>query len=593
MPIAWLPHFPQAVQEVPVAKQQTTAVRDTDAAERLAPQLQAREQELKARLLDVINDWVVVFDERADSLLFANDVVSRRLGCPANELSARLPKALVRQPGHREGDSGDKAPFHGQAQYDTEVYSANGETIGLEIRLQTVRYDGHDVIVSFGRDIGERKRAETTIEQLAYYDPLTSLANRRLFEEHLKTAVAHAKRSGKSVMLAFVDIDRLKSINDSLGHRFGDTVLKETARRLSHLGREGDIVARIGGDEFVLLFDDVGEGGAASIGERIRSALAPPMLLGSRCVSLTASIGIATSERGLTKPETLIQQADIAMYVVKRAGGDGCQIHEAHMADAAVERFELENELRQGFGAGQLEVYYQPLVRLKDKQVVGAEALLRWNHPERGQIPPAVFIPIAEDTGLIGPIGSWVLDVACRQARAWEDADVPELRMSVNVSARQFLHDDLYPLVAACLETSGLAPEHLELEITESTALDESPMVQRTLAALRDLGVQIAIDDFGTGYSSLASIDRLGVDTLKIDRSFIAEMNQRPESSALISAVIELGRNLKLRVIAEGVETKDQLDLLRKLECAEVQGFLFSPAVPPIQFPHDVRHVVT
>jgi diguanylate cyclase (GGDEF)-like protein/PAS domain S-box-containing protein len=541
--------------------------------------------QLKSLLLDRASDWVAVVDSETKELLYINEVAADRLGHARSGLTQAPCTTFFEAPKRYRKSVQDRLAKDGDVRFETDATDRDGESVRLEVHAQTITYAGREVVVSYSRDISERMQAEATIERLAYYDPLTGLANRRLFDDRLQMAIAQSKRSGRAIMLVFVDLDRLKGVNDSLGHDVGDRILKKVAKRLTSIVREGDTVARLGGDEFVMLLLDMGEADGVEIGERITSVLEAPVLLKPKNVEVSASVGIAVCPAGSVSAETLLQQADVAMYSVKQAGGGGYKMHDERMTTATVERFTLQSELRHAFEHGELDIFYQPMVRLDDNAVVGAEALLRWTHPERGDISPTVFVPIAEQCGMIIPIGGWVLETACRQARAWQDQGRTGFRVGVNVSVRQFTNCDLGALVARCLEDTGLDADCLELEVTEGIALNDSEEVRQTLSQLRDLGVRIAIDDFGVGYSSLSSIERYPVHTLKVDRSFVWSMNEAADSQGIVRTVIELGRQLDLNVVAEGVETQSQLDLLKDLHCTEMQGFLCSPAVPAAEFP--------
>jgi diguanylate cyclase (GGDEF)-like protein len=390
----------------------------------------------------------------------------------------------------------------------------------------------------------------------------------------------------------FLDLDKFKAFNDSLGHRSGDEVLRAVAERLQRLVREADTLARLGGDEFVLLLLDAADREVLSVAERVLEAVRTPVLLDGERVDVTVSVGIATSDGGAQTAEILLQQADLAMYAAKSDGGNGYRLHQHDMTTAAVARFRLRNDLRDAFEHGDFRLCYQPLLRLSDRAVVGAEALLRWRHPTLGEVSPAVFIPPAEEIGLILPLGAWVLQQACRQAQAWREAGLPLERMAVNVSGRQLLQGDLVADVQAALAESGLPPGCLELEITESVALGGSPVVREVLIALRSLGVSLAIDDFGAGHSSFNRLRDLPIQTLKVDRSFIAGLNQgTARGLAIVQAIVELGRCLGLETVAEGVETEQQTEFLNDMDCEKAQGFLFSRAVPPGEFPRLVREL--
>jgi diguanylate cyclase (GGDEF)-like protein len=430
----------------------------------------------------------------------------------------------------------------------------------------------------------EREAAELAsveIEHLAYHDALTGLPNRPLFMDRLIVALAQATRANQKLAVFFLDLDRFKDINDSLGHSLGDALLKSCADRISRCVREGDTVARFGGDEFTLLIpkiDNIED--AAKIANKIIETLRIPFLIADRELFVTTSIGIAISPGDGRDPETLVRNADAAMYRAKDQGRDSCQLYAPAMNARALERLAMENMLRKALSHRELMVFYQPVVDLATKRIVGLEALLRWQHPELGLLLPAHFISTAEQSGLIVPIGSWVLLTASKQLRVWQKRVDPELTVSVNLSARQFSQPDLVATVAQVLDESGIDPETLELEITESNAMQNAENTIHTLRELKTLGVRISMDDFGTGYSSLNYLKRFPIDTLKLDQSFVRDITTDNRDAAIVSAVINMAHSLDLKVIAEGVETEQQLEFLHHQRCDRIQGFFFSAPMP-------------
>jgi diguanylate cyclase (GGDEF)-like protein/PAS domain S-box-containing protein len=422
-------------------------------------------------------------------------------------------------------------------------------------------------------EIGDRKQAESRAQHLADHDVLTSLPNRRLLEDRLTQALALSYRNRKQTAVMFVDLDRFKNINDSLGHASGDVLLKEVADRLVKQLRVGDTICRIGGDEFVIVLPEIKRSSdAAHVAQKIIETVSQPVPVEERDLQVTASIGISVFPDDGRDAETLIRNADAAMYHAKESGRANYQFFTDQMNLAATKRLTLENDLRRAVQKGEMRVYYQPMIELQTGCAVAHEALLRWQHPTRGVIAPAEFIQLAEDTGLILKIGEWVLREACRWAN-FIGTD-HGLLVSVNLSARQFMDPKLVELVASVLKDSGLPPRLLELEITESTAMQHTDVTLSTFKKLKELGVSIAIDDFGTGYSSLAYLKRFPVDKLKIDKSFIAELAQGNDQKAIVAAIIGLAHTLGLRVCAEGVETETQLEFLQSCGCDFVQGFL-------------------
>jgi len=419
--------------------------------------------------------------------------------------------------------------------------------------------------------------ATSEIEHLAYHDALTGMPNRPLFIDRLIVALAQAARAHQKLAVFFLDLDRFKDINDSLGHSVGDVLIKAVADRIRHCVREGDTVARFGGDEFTILVPKIDRADdAARIAQKIIETLRVPFIVGERELFVTASAGISVYPIDGLDPETLVRNADTAMYRAKDQGRDGYQLYAPAMNARALERLALENMLRRAITNNELVIHYQPLIDIETKAIVGMEALLRWQHPELGLLSPAHFISVAELSGLIIPIGEWVLRTACRQAKTWQRRLGEPIRVAVNLSARQFQQHDLIPLVTSALDDSGLNPECLELEITESGAMQNAENTSYVLRELKAAGVRISIDDFGTGYSSLNYLKRFPFDTLKLDQSFVHDVVTDPTDAAIVSAVITMAHSLNLQVVAEGVETEAQLAFLRRQGCDCIQGFLFS-----------------
>jgi diguanylate cyclase (GGDEF)-like protein/PAS domain S-box-containing protein len=426
----------------------------------------------------------------------------------------------------------------------------------------------------------ERKRAQERLAHQALHDSLTELPNRALFLDRLALALARLRRRSSSMAVLFADVDRFKVVNDSLGHDAGDRLLVALARRLREVLRPGDTLARFGGDEFAVLCEDVQEEDVNGIAERMMDALAEPFTIGGREAFVSVSVGIAVARDPDQRAEALLRDADAAMYLAKDRGRARFEVFDEAMRDQSSERLMLENALRRAPERGELVALYQPIVRLTDGSMVGAEALVRWDHPERGRLEAAQFVPLAEETGIIIPVGGWMLAEACRQAATWSgNGHAPAV--SVNLSARQLNRDDLVDTVDRALKESGLSPDRLWLEITESVLMDDADTAVAVLQRLRALGVHLSVDDFGTGYSSLAYLRRFPVDALKVDRSFVAGLGEDPEDSAIVEAVVSMAHSLRLLVVAEGVETDEQLARLRDLGCELAQGFYFAAPVPP------------
>ncbi|MEW6563291.1 MAG: EAL domain-containing protein [Pseudomonadota bacterium] len=432
----------------------------------------------------------------------------------------------------------------------------------------------------------ERKHIEEKMKHQASYDGLTGLPNRRMFGDRLREEIAKAQRTGGKVALLFIDLDRFKNVNDTLGHDFGDRLLTDAAQRIRHGVRESDTVARLGGDEFVVIAPGIEQ--AATLGrlaQHLIDVLCAPFALEQHTAYISASIGIASYPADTDSSETLITHADQAMYAAKERGRNGYHFYSSELSARASERLTLESDLRQALANGELELYYQPKIRLTDGRLTGSEALLRWRHPQRGMVPPDLFIGIAEDAGLIGEIGLWVLETACRTARDWNDGSDARHKIAVNLSARQFQHGgNLYQSVCDTLAQTGCRPEWIELEITESLLLEDDDAVLNVLNDFRKLGITIAIDDFGTGYSALSYLSRFPVDTLKIDRSFIHNLTDDDYHAELVKAVISIARCLNQQVVAEGVETQEQAERLKSFGCQLVQGYHYGRPIPREQF---------
>jgi diguanylate cyclase (GGDEF)-like protein/PAS domain S-box-containing protein len=457
------------------------------------------------------------------------------------------------------------------AMYSTTVR----EPIEAEMRLV-------DVATRIAGIAVERKQAEDRIHFMANHDALTGLPNRALLNDRLMQAILYAQRYDRWVTVVFIDLDNFKFVNDSLGHNAGDELLKIVARRMVDCVRGTDTVVRLGGDEFVILLFDQPKSAdvAAATLQKIRAAIADPIRVDGHDLQVTCSIGLANYPNDGTDADALLANADAAMYRAKEIGRDNFQFYTPELNTKAHEKFTLQTELRNALLRSEFVLLYQPQVDLRSGRVFAVEALIRWRHPTLGMIPPVKFIPIAEDTGLIVPIGDWVLHEACRQNKAWQDAGLPPMTVCVNVSARQFKERSLIGRVVSALRDSGLEAQYLELELTESLIMQDVEQAVATMRELQTLGVQLSIDDFGTGYSSLAALKTFPVARLKIDKSFINDLPNDENDKAVASAVISLGQKLNLRVIAEGVETDDQVAFLRQNNCDEMQGYHFSKPVP-------------
>ena len=474
-----------------------------------------------------------------------------------------------------------------------QLQTTPGSTHSTELRIRDAdddwRYveliltnllDDPDVagMVATARDIAQRKAFEAELIQQAFHDPLTGLPNRALFVDRLEQARVRSARRQGNVAVLFVDLDNFKLIIDSLGHQAGDVLLVEVAKRLQACVRNEDTLGRLGGDEFVIVMEFATELEAVQAAERIEQKFIRPFTISGRDFVIATSIGIALGDASQGNSDVLLRNADVAMYRAKTEGRARHVVFQASMHTDSLIRLNLENDLRQAIRRGELVVHYQPIVILESGEVSGVEALVRWQHPTRGLLLPAEFISVAEETGLIVPIGQWVLEEACRQIVAWR-AKLPDqaaLMVSVNLSPRQFQQPNLVAQVARALREAGLAPAWLKLEITEGVIMQDVEATIKTLWQLKELGVQLAIDDFGTGYSSLAYLKRLPFDILKIDRAFINGIGQDSEDTAIVRAIIAMAKSLNLSITGEGIETAEQAALLREWACDKGQGYYFA-----------------
>ncbi len=467
------------------------------------------------------------------------------------------------------------------SRYEVKIIRKDGEERWLDYSAGVIEFGAMPAVMGTAFDVTERKRAEAQITSLAYHDTLTGLPNRLLFADRLALAMAQAHRRGRRLGVLFLDVDRFKVINDSLGHSVGDRLLKALARRLAGTVRDEDTVARLGGDEFILLLPDASEAAdVVNVAEKILESVRKPVRIDESELFVTASIGISLYPDDGTDPEALVKNADTAMYRAKEQGRDNVSVYAAAMNATALQRLEMENGFRKAIARDELVVYYQAILELSSSRPVGVEALLRWSRPEAGLVSPLDFIPMAEATGLILSIGPWLFKTACAQVRQWQKRLRPELRLAINLSGRQFQQPDLGRQVLAAAKATGFPMSCLDLEITESYAMQNADATIRTLRELKALGIGISIDDFGIGYSSLSYLKRFPIDTLKIDRSFVRDIAEDPDDAAIVTAVIAMAHSLKLKVVAEGVETEAQRAFLLGCGCDLVQGFLFAPPLP-------------
>ncbi|MCL4472238.1 MAG: EAL domain-containing protein [Gammaproteobacteria bacterium] len=429
--------------------------------------------------------------------------------------------------------------------------------------------------------LNHHKEAEQNLAQATSYDMLTGLPNRALFLDRLGHAISHAAHSGQMMAVMLIDIDNFKTINDTLGHSLGDILLQEIAERLRHLVPDDDTLARLGGDEFAIILEEMSEiEEAALVSQKVIDIFGRPFMQTSQEIYVTPSMGVTIYPLDGRDSDNLLRNADTAMYRAKEYGRNNFRFYTTDMNALAVERFAMEGALRRAMEREEFLLYYQPQLDIRSGLVVGVEALLRWQHPERGMVPPGDFIPLLEENHLIIPVGEWVLRTACAQSMAWSDEGLPPLRMAVNLSAHQFHQENLAEMIDGILRETGIDPRLLELELTEGLLMENTSETSAVLAQLKMQGLQIAIDDFGTGYSSLSYLKRFPIDRLKIDRSFVRDISTDPNDAAIAVAVINLARSLGLSVIAEGVETREQLAFLDVQKCDEYQGFYFSRPIP-------------
>lgn len=539
------------------------------------------------QIVETAQEGIWVLDAEANTI-FVNQKMVEMLGCEVAEMMGRplftfmnktscidAEKYLAR----RQDGISEQHDFCFRRQDGSEFWALLATS---PLHDQSGRYTGALAMVT---DISERKATEEQLKHLATHDALTGLANRALLQDRLEQSIHFARRSGRIVAVLLLDLDRFKFINDSLGHDFGDKMLRVLAQRLQQSVRTADTVARLGGDEFVILLAEVAEPeDVGLIANKILRNIADPLTIDGREMTMTASLGISLYPRDSDDGSTLIRNADIAMYRAKSQERSTFAFYSPEMNERVLEVLELESAMRQALERGEFCLHYQPKVELTSGRVVGCEALIRWQHPERGMIPPANFIPLAEETGLIVPLGTWVLREACRQARIWQDDGAPVFSVAVNLSARQFRKGNLTTIVSGILHDIGLAPGLLELELTESMVMDDPAEAEQIMRSLKNLGVSLSLDDFGTGYSSLNYLRRFPVDSLKIDRSFIRDVTTDQSGASVVTSVIDIAHNLGLTAVAEGVETREQLDFLTGCGCDMFQGYLFSKPLPAEEF---------
>jgi len=544
------------------------------------------------------HDAVLIFDPQDGRLLDCNPRTAEFLGIPHEQLDGMHLTEL-----HDESDAFlrslvDDVMDRGEGLSIRINYRAgDGRIIPAEVSTSRIQLDTGNMLLCIARDISERENAAERIQHLAYHDTLTDLPNRTLLTDRVNRALARARRTHQIGALLFLDLDKFKRINDSLGHSVGDELLKELARRLRRALREEDTVARLGGDEFVVLLEGLGQRQdravekAREIAEKVRGIFVDEYRLDGHELYVTASIGIVTFPHDGDTVDTLLRHADTAMYHAKGAGRDGARVFERRMDEAAISRLRLENELRNGLREGEFELYFQPVLVIRDGHVLGAEALLRWHHPTNGMIAPTEFLPYIENCALMLKLDDWVLLESCRLLGSIQDD--PELQapecLAINISRQQFHQPEFVDRVKEIVDQTGADARRLQFEITETMLIKDAHDSIERMTALKQMGIRFAIDDFGTGYSSLADLRQLPIDTLKIDRSFVRDIASDPNDAAIVRAILSMAKHIGLKVIAEGVETREQLQFLRNADCTYYQGYLGRPPLSADRFREELR----
>ena len=543
----------------------------------------AQSEERFRHMADLSTDWYWEQDEHFRFTLMSQDGKSKNKALLSNYIGKTRREMPIMLHGSQWGaHEAVLAAHEAFTDFEYKVELADKTLCWVSITGQPM-FDAHGSFTGYrgiGKDITERKQSEEKIRHMAFHDTLTGLPNRALLQDRLNQAIAHANRQGHSLWVLFIDLDRFKFVNDSLGHEAGDTILQTISARLQSILRQHDSVARLGGDEFGVVLPDIPQGSLkTSMFQRILDAVAEPTILLGQEIVISCSIGAASYPIDGPTGESLIERADVAVHRAKRSGGNNFQFYTPAMNEGVNERLSIEAGLRRALRNGEFVLYYQPQVDLRSGEIVGMEALIRWEHPEQGLIAPGRFISIAEETGLIVPIGLWVLKTACAQNQAWQTLGFAPIRVAVNLSARQFNEPDLVRSIAAILEETQLPASCLDIELTESMVMTDIDRAIEVLGELRTLGVKLSIDDFGTGYSSLSYLKQFPIDMLKIDQSFVRQISSNSNDAAIPNAIISMAHSLGIRVIAEGVENDMQCEILAQNLCDEIQGYLFSPSV--------------
>ncbi|MBN2581826.1 MAG: EAL domain-containing protein [Planctomycetes bacterium] len=544
---------------------------------------------LSAKVFETSGEAIIIADP-GRNILSVNHMFAQLAGYEAEEIVGQ-PLSCLRSDRHDEAfyeNLWRMAYSKGVWQGEVWTRRKGGEVFLIWMTAGVVHDTDGNVthLIITASDMTEQKAVAERIRLLAYYDSLTNLPNRTLLVDRLKTCLARARRTGNQVGVLFLDLDRFKNINDSLGHRAGDLLLQGVAERIRKVIRDSDTVARMGGDEFVVIVPDAAQSvDIASAAQRIAESMTRPILVDGRELTIRASIGISVFPGDGQDADALMKHADVAMYRCKANGQAAYRFFTPDMNANVLEKLTIENELRKALRENRLCLYFQPQIDARTGQLVGAEALVRWQHPQRGLLMPGHFISVAEETGLIVQLGEWILHEACRHCATWEPPEGCEpLSVAVNISAAQFQHQGFRQTIVQALADNNLNARRLELELTESAIVEDVAMAAACLADMKAMGVQVAIDDFGTGYSSLSALKRFPIDRLKIDRSFVSDLASNEDDAAITMAIIALARSLQLKVLAEGVETQQQLDFLWQHECYEMQGYFFARPMPAEQF---------
>jgi len=547
--------------------------------------------------MNAASDQILIANPRGQ-VVFANSSFAAESGCAIDQVVGSHMSSWLRsnRPGEDcFGEIWSTVTSGGTWQGELVTSGDNGASLVEDITVTPARNEAGAVesVITIKRNITEKKVYEERLDHLAHHDPLTGLPNRLLFSDRLSQSLAQARRRERLAAVMFLDLDQFKLVNDTLGHNAGDVLLWQVAGRLTKRLRDVDTIARMGGDEFTIILTDIASSDdAIAVAQRVLSLFAQPFTLAGRELFISTSVGISVFPSDGEDAETLVRNADAAMYRAKEQGKDSYCLYTESLNAAALEQMTLLNNLRKAIQNEEFTLHYQPRVDIRTGDLLGLEALIRWVHPEMGPIQPSQFIPVAEDSGLIGPITDWVLRTACAQNKAWQDSGLPPLEVAVNISARQMEQDGLVATVRRTLDRAGLEPRYLGLELTESALMRNPETSVKILRRIREMGVRVSLDDFGTGHSSLSKLKRLPIDTVKIDQSFVKDINTDHENAAIATAIVAMAHGMRLRVLAEGVETVEQLEFLRALECDEVQGYFIGRPVPHEEIEETLRRTM-